>query len=463
MIYDVIVLGAGPGGYVAAIRAAQLGLSVAVVEAREVGGTCLNRGCIPTKTLLYTAKLRQSYQHAEELGLISGEVGVDWTKLAVRKETVSQALRSGIAQLFKANKITLLTQWAQISGEHEVTLEDGQVLQGEHIIIAVGSEPAQLPIVGSDLPNVLNSDAILSAPQAYKHLAIIGGGVIGVEFATVFAALGCQVTVIEAMERILANMDKEISQNLAMLLKKEGVAIHTAANVTAICQMADGLQVQFVQKEKPQAVEADAVLVAVGRRANTDKLFANGFTLPMERGKLLVSDHFQTACPTIYAIGDCIPGIQLAHAASAQGVYVAEHIAGHTCPFDLHLVPSCVYTEPEIACIGLTADEAKAAGKAVTVGKYVMTGNGKSLIEQEKRGFIKLVFDAESQILLGAQLMCARATDMIGEMTTAIANQLTLTQLSASIRAHPTFNEGVGEALEDALNGGSIHTMPKRR
>ena len=463
MDYDLIVIGAGPGGYVAAIRAAQLGMKVAVVEEREVGGTCLNRGCIPTKTLLHTAKVLGECRHFEELGLEAGAVKVNMPALIARKEAVSQQLRGGIEQLLKGNKITLIASRAAICGEHQVQLSDGQILEGTHILIAAGSVPAKPPIPGSELPGVLDSDALLAADTLVKRLVIIGGGVIGMEFATVFAALGVEVTVIEALERVLANMDQEISQNLSMLLKKDGIAIQTAAKVEAIMQTADGLSVQFVQKEKSQTAEADAVLIAVGRSANTAGLFTAGFSLPMERGKLLVNEHYQTACPHIYAIGDCIPGIQLAHLASAQGIAAVEHIKGETCALNLALVPSCVYTDPEIACVGLSADEAKAAGQNVVVGKYVMTGNGKSIIEQEKRGFIKLVFSADNQVLLGAQLMCARATDMIGELTTAIANGLTAKQLASAIRAHPTFGEGIGEAVEEVLNGCSIHTMPKRR
>ena len=463
MDYDLIVIGAGPGGYVAAIRAAQLGMKVAVVEEREVGGTCLNRGCIPTKTLLHTAKLLRECRHFQEHGLETGEVKVNMPALIARKEAVSQQLRAGIEQLFKGNKITLISGRAAICGEHQVQISGGQILEGEYLLIAAGSVPAKPPIPGSELPGVLDSDALLAADTLSKRLVIIGGGVIGMEFATAFAALGVQVTVIEALERVLANMDKEISQNLSMLLKKEGVSIYTAAKVEEITQTADGLSVQFVQKEKMQAVEADTVLIAVGRSANTEGLFAAGFSLPMERGKLLVNPYYQTACPHIYAIGDCIPGIQLAHMASAQGIAAVEHIKGEACALNLALVPSCVYTDPEIACVGLGADEAKAAGQDVVVGKYVMTGNGKSIIEQEKRGFIKLVFSAEEQVLLGAQLMCARATDMIGELTTAIANGLTAKQLASTIRAHPTFGEGIGEAVEDVLNGCSLHTMPKRR
>lgn len=464
--YDLVVIGAGPGGYVAAIRAAQLGKTVAVIEAREVGGTCLNRGCIPTKTLLHTAGLLRETTHFAELGLSIGEVQVDMPRLIARKNAVSEQLRGGIEQLFKGNKITLINGRAVIIGKHQITVTHAagiEVIEGDRILIAVGSIPAQPPIAGSDLPGVIDSDTLLDKDSLYKRLVIIGGGVIGVEFATVFAALGCEVTIIEALDRVLANMDKEISQNLSMLLKKDGVKIFTGAKVVSITKDNDGLCVNFVQKETEQAVQADGVLIAVGRSAHTADLFGDGFSLPMERGKILVNEHFQTAEDNIYAIGDCIPGIQLAHMASAQGMYVAEHICGHHCGTDLALVPSCVYTDPEIATVGMTADDAKAAGRAVQTGKYVMTGNGKSIIEQQKRGFIKLVFDEETKALLGAQLMCARATDLIGEMTTAIVNKLTAEQLAATIRAHPTFGEGIGEALEEAINGCSIHTMPKRR
>ena len=462
MDYDVIVIGAGPGGYVAAIRAAQLGLKTAIVEEREVGGTCLNRGCIPTKTLLHTAKLLQSCSHFEELGLDISGVRVDMPRLIARKEAVSRQLRTGIEQLLQGNGITLISGRGQLCGEHHVKVGD-KLLEGAHIIVAAGSVPAKPPIAGSDLPGVWDSDGLLASETLPKRLVIIGGGVIGVEFATVFTALGAEVTIIEALDRLLANMDKEISQNLSMTLKKDGAAIHTAAQVEAIVQTEGGLAVQFVQKDSPQSVEADRVLIAVGRSANTQKLFAEGFTLPMERGKLLVNEQFQTTCPHIYAIGDCIPGIQLAHLASAQGMAVAEHIAGEKSLLNLSLVPSCVYTDPEIACVGLTAEEAKAKGQDVVIGKYVMTGNGKSIIEQEKRGFIKLIFDKGDQTILGAHLMCARATDMIGEFTMAIANGLTAVQLAAAIRAHPTFGEGISEAIEQVLKGVSVHTLPRNR
>ena len=282
------------------------------------------------------------------------------------------------------------------------------------------------------------------------------------EFASVFASLGCKVTIVEAMERILPTMDREISQSLSMLLKKRGVAIHTGAMVEKIEQEDGQLVCCFTEKGKAQQVGAQQILVAIGRRPNMQGLFAVGFEVACERGRIVTDESFRTSVEGIYAIGDVTARIQLAHMASAQGICAAHIIAGQQPPINLNAVPGCIYTDPEIASVGITEDEAKAQGIPVKKGKYLMTGNGRSIIDEQERGFIKVIAHAGTDVILGAQLMCARATDIVSELSTAIVNGLTCAQLSSVIRPHPTFCEGVTEAVED-VHGMAIHLAPKKR
>ena len=466
MRYDLAVIGAGPGGYVAAIRAAQLGMKVAVIESREAGGTCLNRGCIPTKTLLHSAEAFDRMRHCEALGVSVSGCGYDMEKMHARKNEIVGQLRSGIEQLFRANKIdlyrgtgTILSAGAvAVKGEgSEETVEAGKIL------IATGSEPAVPPVPGLDLPGVLTSDGLLAGPVDPKRLLIIGGGVIGVEFASLYQRLGCEVTIVEALDRLLPNMDREISQNLSMIFKKRGVSVHTSARVEEIVQEGEALVCRFTEKGKTGEAAAERILLAIGRRAATEGLFAEGVSVETERGAVKVNERFETSLPGVYAIGDVIfGGVQLAHAASAEGIAAVEGMAGEAPSVNLSVVPSCIYTQPEIASAGITADEAKQRGAAVKTGKFIMTANGKTLIEGADRSFVKLVFSAEDDRLLGAQLMCPRATDLISELAAAIANGLTGRQLASVIRPHPTFCEAVTEAVE-AASGKAIHAAPPRR
>lgn len=459
----LVVIGAGPGGYVAAIRAAQLGMQVTVVENREVGGTCLNRGCIPTKTLMHSAQILHELEGCAKFGIKVEGVSYDFAAMHARKDEVVAQLRSGIEGLFQSNRITLVQGTAMVESAGRVRVGD-TVLEADHILVAPGSKPAKPPVPGLELPGVVTSDELLTGGEyAYKSLVIIGGGVIGMEFATIYQAFGCEVTVIEAMDRILPTMDKEISQNLSMILKRRGVKIVTGAHVERLETHADGLACIFTAKGKEQSVAAQGVLVSIGRRANTEGLFADSVDVGLDHGQIPVNKQFETCVKGIYAIGDVVKGgIQLAHVASAQGLNAVSAMCGKELPADLSVVPSCIYTNPEIAAVGLTADAAKAAGIAVKSGKFGMTANGKSIIEQADRGFVKVVFDSETDVILGAQMMCSRATDMIGELCTAIRNRLTLAELAAVIRPHPTFNEAVTEAVEDA-DGRAIHTAPKRK
>lgn len=464
--YSLIVIGAGPGGYEAAIRAAQLGLKTALVEAREVGGTCLNRGCIPTKALLHAAQLYRETSHFDSIGLHVEGCSFDIAGIHKRKNEVIGQLRAGIEQLVGANKIDLYRGTGQLTGPHSVSVfgaEATEELSGENILIATGSKPARPPIPGLDLPNVVTSDELLFLEdRMYQELVIIGGGVIGVEFASVYNALGCNVTIIEAMDRILPTMDKEISQNLSMILKKRGIQIHTGAMVEKLEEAEQGLVCTFTEKGKQQTASAQGVLVSIGRRPNTEGLFADGFSVEMQKGRIITDEEGKTSVPSIRAIGDVSSLVQLAHVASAQGICAVERMAGKTPVIDLNTIPGCVYTDPEIASVGITEEEAKQKGIAVRKGKFLMSGNGKTLIEQGERGFVKLLFDADTDVILGAQLMCARATDLISELATAIVNHLTAEQLASVIRPHPTFTEAVTEAVEDA-HGQAIHLAPKKR
>lgn len=362
---------------------------------------------------------------------------------------MTEKLRAGIEGLFKQKKVDLLCGTGTIVAPGQVSV-DGTAYTADHILIATGSVPARPPIPG--LEHALTSDDLLEGGEQrlFSSLVIIGGGVIGVELASVYSALGCHVTILEAMDRILPNMDREICQNLTMILKKRGVEVYPSSMVSAVEKTEDGtLSVHYTNKGEEKAAQGEAVLCAIGRRPNTAGLFGEGFTVEMERGRILTDENFQTSVPGIYAVGDVAARIQLAHVASAQGTACVEKLAGKTSPANLALIPSCIYTSPEIACIGITADEAKAAGRAVKVGKFVMFANGKTVIAGGERGFIKIVADAETGAVLGAQLMCERATDMISQLTVAVANGLTAEQLLAAVRPHPTFEEGVGEALDD--------------
>lgn len=463
--YDVMVIGAGPGGYVAAIRAAKLGLHVAVVEEDRAGGTCLNRGCIPAKAMIHAAETYRSAREADRFGVETGRVSFDYGKILAYKEETTDALVQGVEQLLTGNGVDRLAGKGTLLAGKKVrvtTKEKEEVYAADHIILAAGSKPLLLPIPGMDLPGVLTSDGLFRLQECPESLAIIGGGVISVEFATAFAGLGTKVTILEALPRLVPNLDKEISQNLKMILKKRGVDIHTSASVQEVAEEDGRYVLRFTEKEQKREVSARYVLCAVGRVPNTDGLFAEDALPDMERGRVLVDEKFETSIPGVYAIGDLIFGMQLAHTASAQGTVVAEHLAGKSASVDLSVVPSCVYTDPEIASVGLTEEAAKEQEIPVRVGKFIMSANGKSLISREERGFVKILAAEESGVILGAQMMCARATDMIGELATAVANGLTAKQLLRGMRAHPTYNEGVGEALEE-LEGGAIHVMPRRK
>lgn len=461
--YDLIVIGGGPAGYVAAIKAAQLGKKVALAEKDEIGGTCLNRGCVPTKVLVHATELLEEMRTCERFGLRADNVAYDIAAMHARKNVVVAQLRAGIEQLLKANGVDWLRGAAVIEAPDAVRVGE-TVYVTAHILVATGSKPALPPIPGADLPGVVTSDGLLAKSDAvWPRLTIIGGGVIGVEFAAIYRALGSEVTIVEAMDRILPTADREIAQNLAMLFKKRGIQIHAAARVEEIARGADGLVCRLTAKGQTLELATDGVLVCVGRRAATEGLCAAGVDLGLERGQIPVDARFETRVRGVYAAGDVVQGgVQLAHAASAQAFSAVCAMFGAPQGIHLAAVPSCIYTNPEIAFVGLTAEQAKAAGIPVKTGKFLTAANGKNRIVQGERGFVKLVSHAETGVVLGAQLMCPRATDLIGELTTAVACKLTVKALASVIRPHPTFCESVTEALEDTL-GAAVHSLPKKQ
>ena len=451
--YDLVVIGAGPGGEKAAMLAAQHGLKVALIEGRNLGGTCLNRGCIPVKTLLHASSLYREMKDAGGIGVFAEGLRYDMAAIYNRKDEIISGIRANIQAMLASGKVDLFYGTAKILSAVEVAVtgaEGPTVLEGARILVATGANPARPPIEGIGLPGVVTSDELLDNAVDYKSLIIIGGGVIGVEFASFFSALGCAVTIIETAERIIPNLDRELSQNLTLILKRRGVAINTGCTVEKITDTNGRLCCHFSGKGVAQALEAQGVLVSVGRQPNTEGLFGEDLDVALRRG-IVIDSHFETNVKGIYAIGDVTEGsIQLAHAASAQAQNVIAQILGETPSVTLTVVPSCVYTSPEIASVGMTAEQAKSNGLAIITGKCPMSANGKTIIERQDRSFMKLIFDARSQVLLGAQLMCSRASDLISELADAIVNALTLDQLLAVIRPHPTFSEAVTEALKDA-------------
>lgn len=440
--FDLIVIGAGPGGYVGALEAAALGKKVAIAERREVGGTCLNRGCIPTKALLRAARTYREATQSAELGVTVTGAAIDMEAMYRHVGGVTATLRSGIETLLQKGKVEILHGTARVEGEGKISVQ-GTEYTAERLLLAVGSRPARPPIPGLELPGVVTSDELLAGQGADgARIVIIGGGVVGVEFAQIFSDLGRQVTILEALPRILNNMDREISQNLNMILKKRGVDIHSGAAVSGIESEKGGLVCRYTEKDVPGEIRCDCVLVCTGRRPVTEELFALGVGPELERGYIRVDEHFETGMKGVYAVGDIVAGgIQLAHAAEAQARNAVQTMFGAKPVKVLRLIPSCVFTDPEIASVGITADEAKAGGRPVTVRKSLTSANGKALVEGAERGFAKLVFDGEGGTLVGAQIMCPHASEMIGGLTTAILAGLTEEQLAGTVFPHPTVSE----------------------
>jgi len=450
--YDLLIIGAGPGGYEAAFYAQELGMKVAVVEKDKVGGTCLNRGCIPTKALMHSSDVYRDARNGADVGVEVEGLRANRRRIGERKDEVLDTLRNGIQGLLIKKKIDLVRGEARIIADHTVMV-DGMEITAERILVATGSKPFTPPIPGHDLPGVIDSTELIDMGGAeIPEFVIIGGGVIGIEFATIYADLGDHVTVIEGLDRLLPLIDKEIGRSIKMTLEKKGVDVHVASPVQKIEKDGDKLAVTLKNKKGEEiTVKADKVLMCVGRRPNTAGVFSDELLrkypdLTDEKGFIKVDDKYETPMKGVYAIGDCNGGIQLAHVASAEGRNAVAMMNGCKATINMGTVPSCIYTDPEIAVVGMTAEEAKEAGIEVVTKKYPMSANGKTVIAGLDRGFVKLVARADDHVLIGAHLLCGRASDLIGELSVAIGRGMMLEEVANIIHPHPSFAEAIMEA-----------------
>ncbi|MDL2273540.1 dihydrolipoyl dehydrogenase [Oscillospiraceae bacterium OttesenSCG-928-G22] len=456
---NVAIIGGGPGGYVAAIRAAQRGLSVTLFEKEHVGGVCLNRGCIPTKTLLKSAEVLETLAgEAEEAGIRVSGVEVDYPRILARKDEVSTRLRGGISELLKANGVTVISEEARLLDGNTIAYAGGE-LKADHIIVATGSRPAVPPVPGADLPHVLTSDGALTLENPPETLAIIGGGVIGIEFASFFAAMGVKVTVVEMLDRVLATADADISKEMARALKRRKVQVMTGTKLLSIGADAITVETKAGEKEIP----AEKVLMAVGRRPNVENLGLEAAGVAVGRGGIETDAYCRTSVPNIYAIGDVNGRLMLAHKASEEGIAVVENIAAGK---DAHKVtissvPACVYGSPETASVGKTEQELIDAGVSCLSGKFQYQANGRAMIEGS-RGFVKVLLDGDSHRILGVHIIGKHACELIMEGTLAVANGLTAEQIVGTVHPHPSMSEAFSEAVQAAL-GEAIHMLnPKR-
>lgn len=460
--YDIIIIGGGPGGYTAAFAAARRGMAAALIEQDRVGGTCLNRGCIPTKTLLHTAEQLSAVRSSAARGILAGAelLRVDMRKLYEEKAEVTATLSENLEKSLKLAKVSLWKGHAEVTGPNTVAVKteggDMLTLSGKNILLAVGSRPVRLPIPGADLPGVYTSDEFLDQPpENLRKLVIIGGGVIGAEFAECYRALGAEVTVLEMMPRILPTLDPDLSKNAGMILKKRGVSVVTGAVVREIRRDGEALVCGYEVKGKVLSAQGDAILLSTGRRPAVENLFADGYSPELSRG-ITVNEHFETSLSGVFAVGDVTGpgtrgGLKLAHAAAAQAKNAVAFMAGEAEPVNLSAVPSCVYLDPEIASAGMTEEEAKQAGIAAESVRGVMHSNARTLICHAERSFVKLVFARDTGVILGAHLMCPNASDIISEYTEAIVQKSRVSDLLSVIRPHPTFEEAGNDALEAAL------------
>jgi dihydrolipoamide dehydrogenase len=457
--FDVVVIGGGPGGYVAALRAAQLGAKTAVIERDRVGGTCLVRGCIPTKALLQSAELYTLARAGAPFGVVADKIDVDWSAALGRKTEVVDKLVKGVEGLLKAGGVTVVRGTASLAGRGAVAIS-GERIQAKDIVIATGSAVARIPLKGAEL--TIDSDQILELKEIPRRLAVIGGGVVGMEFAAMFAALGTKVTVLEMLPQVLPMVDSDLVAVYTKHLAGLGGEVHTNAKVEEIAKRGGGMQVRFSTGGEGGSVDADQVLLAVGRVPYTQGLEAEKAGVKLERGRVIVDEHLHTTADGVWAIGDVIGGIMLAHVASYEGVLAVENIVGHAdrTP-DYHAAPNCIYTDPEIAHVGLGEKEAKEKGLDVKVGRFPFTASARALTLGQPEGFVKVVAEASTGRLLGAHIIGPRATDLIAEATLAVQNGLTLEQIDLTIHAHPTLPESLMEAAL-AAQGRAIHITNRR-
>lgn len=433
MKYDLVILGGGPAGYPAALKAAELGKSVALIEKSFVGGTCLNRGCIPTKALLHSADLYSSRTEWAELG-INADANFDEGAIYAHKDKIVDTLRSGIRSMLKAGKVAYIEGEGKFTSPHRIAVGE-EIVEGDNILVAVGSSPAKLPIKGIEY--ALNSDDVLSAPVVGDNIVVIGGGVIGMEFTSYFAGLGKTVTVIESMDRILPMFGKEISVQLSSVMKKKGVNFVTSAKVVEISENS----VTYEKNGKVETIPCDAVIVAIGRKANIKDIGLENAGVETDGRFICTDEKMRTSAAGVYAVGDCNGKVQLAHFATASAYVALADMYGYACDIDLSVVPSCVYTSPEVAMVGDTDFE------GAKVGKFLLGGNGKSLINGSNRGFIKLICD-DKGVVRGGELFGYGVTELVAEIALAVKNHLTADDIATTIHAHPTMYESIFEAAQ---------------
>jgi dihydrolipoamide dehydrogenase len=461
--FDLIIIGSGPGGYVAAIRAAQLGLNVACVEDQDLGGVCLNIGCIPTKALLTSAFLVNEMKDGEKHGIVAKDVTFDLGPAQERSRRVVKQMTGGVAHLFKKNKITHLSGFGRLKGPGKVEVDGGEgnksVYEADHVIIATGSRPRDLPVLKIDEDRVWSSTGALMRTEAPGSLFIVGAGAIGMEFADVYASYGTKVTIVEALDRILPLEDAEISKFMERTYKKRGVDIHTSARFEKADVGDSGVKVTFSDaKGESHTLDVDYVLSAVGRVANSEDLGLDAAGVKVdERGFIVVDEHMKTNVPGVYAIGDVAGQQLLAHKASHEGIVCVEHIAGQGHgTVDYSNVPNCTYCNPEVASVGLTEEQAKEQGYDVEVGKFPWVGNGRAVAAGHTDGFIKVVRDKQYSEILGAHIVGPHATELIAEFVVGRHLESTVEELEKAIHPHPTLSEAVAEGALAAL-GRPIH------
>lgn len=457
MKYDIIVVGSGPGGYVAAIRASQLGRKVALVERAEAGGVCLNWGCIPTKALLKSAQVYTYCKNAAHYGLeLAGEVRPDLEKIVARSRGVAETMSKGVAFLLKKNNIDLIQGFGRLKGDGRVNV-DGTEYEADHIILATGARPREMPFMPIDGKHVISSREALTLTELPETMIVVGTGAIGSEFASLYASLGTKVTVIEYLPRMLPLEDEEVSKTMERSFRKLRATVLTSTTVKSVKVNADGkCEVEIEGKKGTEILTADVVLSAVGIKSNIERIGLEELGIRVERDKIVVDRFYRTDAQGVYAIGDIVGGPALAHVASAEAICCVEAICGlNPSPVDYSTVPSCVFTTPEVASVGLTEQQAREQGLAYKVGRFPFTASGKATAAGDRDGFVKLIF-GEDDKLLGAHLVGANVTEMIAEPTLAKALGATAHRIARTIHAHPTMNEGVMEASEAAM-GAAIH------
>jgi dihydrolipoamide dehydrogenase len=460
--FDVIVIGAGPGGYVAAIRAAQLGAKTALIERNSIGGTCLNRGCIPTKALYYSAKALEAARHAAEFGVNVGEVSFDLAKAVERKDGVVKKLVGGIEQLLKGNKVEVIRGdgFVEAAGKVSVTKADGtEELSCKAIIIATGSEPAMIPAFNIDKKNILTSTEMLEIKKVPESLLVIGGGVMGCEFASMFSSFGSKVMIVELLSTILSTEDKMVSRTIAKRYKETGVQVLTEVQVESV--VAEEGRVKTTLKDGREFI-TEKVMVAIGRSFNSVGMGLDKAGVIVEKGRISVDDRMETNVKGIYAIGDVTGKMLLAHVASVQGIVAANNAAGKDARMDYSVIPAGIFTDPEIASVGLREKEAEEKGMNVAIGRFPYAASGKALGMGETEGFVQIISDPATDKVLGCSIVGAHATDLIGEVALAMKTGATVKDIAETIHAHPTLPEIVMEAAED-VHGMAIHKIGRKK